>query len=153
VTEPVEAGSWRPTRALGRAVLLSGVLVLLAVLLGRVDLIVLAAPLALGVAWGLRDRPTKQPRLEVVLPTDSIAEGGEVQALIRVGNPNRVPFDVAVLRVRHSPWLRLPLLDRPLALRPEPGRRTQVSADGTALRGATTTSGPPWGTPSPATLS
>ena len=43
---------WAPTRALGRAVLLAGLLLLLAVLLGRVDLVVLAAPFALGTALG-----------------------------------------------------------------------------------------------------
>ena len=52
---------WTPTRALGRAVLLTGLLLMAGVLLGRVDLVVLAAPFALGTAFALRRRPPAAP--------------------------------------------------------------------------------------------
>ena len=45
-------GGWTPTRAFGRAVLVVGLLLFGAVLLRRVDLVVLAAPFALGAALG-----------------------------------------------------------------------------------------------------
>ena len=48
---------WVPTRALGRAIVVAGVLLLLAAVSGRVDLVVLAAPFALGTALSLRRRP------------------------------------------------------------------------------------------------
>ena len=127
------AGPWTPTRALGRAVLFTGVLVLLAVLLGRADLVALAAPIALGVAWGLRERPTQVPRLEVAVPPDPVPEGGEVAVTVRVGNPNLERMDMAVVRVRHSRWLVL-RGDRPIALSPSPRRMTQVTLSGIALR-------------------
>ena len=47
---PPEGPTWVPTRALGRAVLLTGLLLLAGVVLGRTDLIVLAVPFALGTA-------------------------------------------------------------------------------------------------------
>ncbi|GFJ89619.1 hypothetical protein Prum_032610 [Phytohabitans rumicis] len=48
---------WAPTRALGRAVLLTGLLLITGVLVGRVDLVVLAIPFAVGTAVALRRRP------------------------------------------------------------------------------------------------
>lgn len=125
-------GQWTPTRALGRAVMLTGLLVLLAVLLGRLDLVALAAPLALGTAWALTERPTREPRAEVALPVDPIAEGGEVTAVLRVGNPNPVPIDFVVARLGRSPWVQVALADRPLVVTPGPGRMSQL-----ALRGVT----------------
>ena len=128
------AGPWTPTRALGRAVLLTGALVLLAVLLGRPDLVALAVPLALGVAWGLRDRPRQVPRLEIAVPADPVAEGSEVAIALRVGNPNWEPMDLTVVRLRHSSWIELSGGDRPVALSPSPRRMTQVTRTGAALR-------------------
>ncbi|BCB86944.1 hypothetical protein Psuf_042570 [Phytohabitans suffuscus] len=48
---------WAPTRALGRAVLVTGLLLIAGVLAGRVDLVVLAIPFALGTAVALHRRP------------------------------------------------------------------------------------------------
>ncbi|MEV4201720.1 DUF58 domain-containing protein, partial [Micromonospora globbae] len=50
VPERPPVAGWTPTRALGRAVLLTGLLLLAGVVLGRVDLVVLATPFALGTA-------------------------------------------------------------------------------------------------------
>jgi uncharacterized protein (DUF58 family) len=115
-------------------VLLTGVLVLLAVLLGRADLVALAVPIALGAAWGLRDRPSQTPRLELVVPPDPVAEGGEVAVGIRVGNPNREPMDLVVVRVQRSRWVGLRGGDSPIALNPSPRRITHVNRTGVALR-------------------
>lgn len=133
--EPAQPGhTWTPTRALGRAVLLTGILVLLAVVLGRLDLVALAAPLALGAAWGLRVRPTRAPTVEIGLPADAVAEGGEVASALRVGNPNSARVDLAVTRVSYSPWIRLRHGDRPYALDPYPRQTAEVVLNGTALR-------------------
>lgn len=56
---------WTPTRALGRAVLLTGLLLIGAVLLGRTDLVVLAMPFAVGTALSLSRRPSAAPVLRV----------------------------------------------------------------------------------------
>ncbi|MDM4722522.1 DUF58 domain-containing protein [Micromonospora sp. WMMA1363] len=108
VPPPVEPESgWAPTPALGRAVLLTGLLLVAGVLLGRVDLIVLAAPFALGTAYALRRRPAAAPQIWISTDDDHLVEGGECDGRVSVGNPDLVGYDVAVLRTRVSPWLRV----------------------------------------------
>ncbi|MGW5670358.1 DUF58 domain-containing protein [Micromonospora sp. NPDC003776] len=101
------AGGWAPTWALGRAVLLTGLLLVAAVLLGRIDLVVLATPFALGTAYGLRRRPTTLPGLEVGVGGAHLVEGTPMTATVTVANPDTVSYDVAVVRTRMSPWLRV----------------------------------------------
>jgi uncharacterized protein (DUF58 family) len=126
--------AWQPTRAFGRAILLCGVLVFTAVLVGRIDLIVLAAPFALGTAISLRRRPQVAPTVSVRHDDPFVAEGADIDAEIIVRNPDPVPLDLALFRVQLSPWLRVRHGDRPYAtvLR---GRRTvHIELDGTAIR-------------------
>lgn len=137
MTEPVPAPPntfWAPTRALGRAVLLTGVLVLLGVVLGRADLVVFAAPFAIGAAWGLRRRPSREPVAAIELSQDEAAEGGGLGVALRVTNPDVVPYDVAVSRLTHSSWLALPRSDRPYATGLRAGLTSQVAFTATALR-------------------
>jgi uncharacterized protein (DUF58 family) len=115
-------------------VLLTGVLVLLAVVLGRLDLVALAVPFALGAAWSLRLRPAREPRVEIGLPADAVAEGAELGAVLRVGNPDRVGVDLCVVRVSHSPWINIRNGERPFVLDPSPGQSAEVVLDSTALR-------------------
>ncbi|MGW0216199.1 DUF58 domain-containing protein [Micromonospora chokoriensis] len=107
-TEPEPAAGWAPTPALGRAVLLAGLLLVAGVLLGRVDLIVLAAPFALGTAYALRRRPTALPQVWITTGDEGpLVEGGAATAAVSVGNPDTVDYDLVVLRTRVSPWLRI----------------------------------------------
>ncbi|WP_030486750.1 DUF58 domain-containing protein [Micromonospora chokoriensis] len=107
-TEAEPAAGWAPTPALGRAVLLTGLLLVAGVLLGRVDLIVLAAPFALGTAYALRRRPTALPQVWITQGDDGpLVEGGEVTAAVTVGNPDTIDYDLVVMRSRVSPWLRI----------------------------------------------
>ncbi|MFF0313656.1 DUF58 domain-containing protein [Micromonospora sp. NPDC005252] len=107
-TEPESSAGWAPTPALGRAVLLAGLLLVAGVLLGRVDLVVLAAPFALGTAYALRRRPTTLPQVWITAGDDGpLVEGGEVSAAVSVGNPDAVDYDLVVVRSRVSPWLRI----------------------------------------------
>src|SRR5262249_33878003 len=55
--ERLSVDEWVPTRAFGRAILVTGLLVFVAVLTGRFDLVVIAAPFALGTALSLCRRP------------------------------------------------------------------------------------------------
>ncbi|RIV39499.1 DUF58 domain-containing protein [Micromonospora radicis] len=142
--------NWAPTWALGRAVLLTGLLLIAAVLLGRVDLVVLAAPFALGTAYALRRRPTEAPQVWVGAEDEHLVEGGELTGRVSVGNPDAVPYDVAVLRTRVSPWLRIEraslaggaaagggrgsVADRPYATSVTPGTAVDLELTGTALR-------------------
>src|SRR3954470_23170368 len=104
--EPGEAGSgpaWVPTRALGRSVLLVGLLLVLGVALGRVDLVLLASPFAIGAAAALRRMPRSAPVLTIESGDDYLVEGGHVEAAVTVSNPDVIPYDLVVLRTRTSP--------------------------------------------------
>ncbi|SBT52017.1 DUF58 domain-containing protein [Micromonospora auratinigra] len=142
-------GGWAPTRALGRAVLLTGVLLVAAVLLGRIDLVVLAAPFALGTAYGLRRRPATLPELELSAGDEHLVEGSPMGAAVTVANSDGVPYDVAVVRTRMSRWLRVEKAafggagvdvsrsggaDRPFVTSVPPGSAVDVALTGTALR-------------------
>ena len=71
---------------------LTGGFVIAGVALGRVDLVLLAAPFALGTAWALRRRPRLTPQLEISGEGFAV-EGGEVGGVVSAGNPDTVPYD------------------------------------------------------------
>lgn len=125
---------WVPTRALGRTVLVTGLLLVLGVALGRVDLVLLAAPFAVGAAIGLRRMPRAAPELSIDADGEHLVEGGEVRAGVTVGNPDVIEYDLVVVRTRTSPWLRLEDADRPFAVRVTPDAWTGVDLAGKALR-------------------
>ncbi|MEV0805119.1 DUF58 domain-containing protein [Micromonospora sp. NPDC050200] len=146
---PEPAAGWAPTWALGRAVLLTGLLLIAAVLLGRVDLVVLAAPFALGTAYALRRRPTAAPQLEILAEDAHLVEGGALAGTVSVGNPDTVSYDVVVVRARVSPWLRVERVDfggaavevrrsgganRPFVTSIPTGAAVDLELHGTALR-------------------
>ncbi|GGN27634.1 uncharacterized protein (DUF58 family) [Actinoplanes campanulatus] len=115
---------WAPTRALGRTVLLTGLLLLLGVALGRVDLALLAAPFAIGAAINLRRIPSAAPEITVRTDESYLVEGGAVDAGLTVSNPDTIDYDLVVVRTRTSRWLKLEHADRPFAI--------TVAADGWA---------------------
>lgn len=147
--EPDPASGWVPTSALGRAVLLTGLLLIAGVLLGRVDLVVLAAPFAIGTAYALRRRPVAAPQVWINADDGHLVEGGEMTGTITVGNPDTVGYDVALVRTRVSPWLRVqragfagvaPIAlrgggaDRPFVTALQTGSTVDLKLVGTALR-------------------
>ncbi|WDZ86885.1 DUF58 domain-containing protein [Micromonospora cathayae] len=144
--EPDAPSGWVPTWALGRAVLLTGLLLVAGVVLGRVDLVVLAAPFALGTAYALRRRPAGTPELWTGAAEGHLVEGGELAGSVTVGNPDRIGYDLVVVRTRVSPWLRVERsglagqelregpLDRPFATAVPAGSAVDLTLAGTALR-------------------
>jgi uncharacterized protein (DUF58 family) len=134
--------AWTPTRALGRAVFFVSVCLLLGVGLGRLDLVALAAPFALGAGWALRRRPSAEPVLDLVLSSSTVAEDEKVTAHLRVTNPNPVPVDLAVVRVAHSRWIDLGNGDRPYATSLPGSGSAEVELSGPALRWGLRTVGP-----------
>jgi uncharacterized protein (DUF58 family) len=125
---------WAPTRALGRAVLITGLLLIAGVGFGRVDLIVLAAPFAVGTAVALRRRPVGLPALRLSLGEDDAAEGGEVAGMLRLDNSDTVDYPVVIARTRVSPWLRLADADRPHVAVLHRRRPATVDLAGEAIR-------------------
>src|SRR6266511_3148126 len=133
MAEP-EQTAWVATRAFGRAVVVVGVLILLAALSGRVDLVVLAAPFALGTALSLRRRPSTVPRVTLAQADPFVAEGAEIGAAVTVTNPDPVGLDLALVRVHMSPWLRVRHGDRPYAAAVPAGKSTLIALEGPAVR-------------------
>lgn len=127
-------GRWSPTRALGRAVLVVGVLLFVAVLLRRTDLVVLAAPFALGAAIGVWRRPEEVPVVRVEVASEVLSEGRPVHARLSVGNADPIGYDLVVLRTVTSPWLRLRHSDRPYVTAVASQTIADIELEGDALR-------------------
>ncbi|THV32045.1 DUF58 domain-containing protein [Glycomyces paridis] len=99
--------TWRRTMALTRAVALVAVCLLAAVAVGRVDLVVLAAPFAIGTALLLQRRPVRPPEARLVaLDDETCAEGATAAASIVVANPEPVPITTLVTATA-DPWIAL----------------------------------------------
>ena len=114
--EPEVGGrAWTPTKALGRAILVCSVLLLIAVLTGRYDFVVLAVPFAIGTAISMARRPECVPVVEVAAIDPRFPEGGQVTAAVCIGNPDRVRLDLVVVRMRMAKWVWLRFGERPYA--------------------------------------
>ncbi|SNS89681.1 Uncharacterized conserved protein, DUF58 family, contains vWF domain [Asanoa hainanensis] len=125
---------WVPTRALGRAVLLTGLLLIAGVLLGRVDLVVLAAPFAIGTAFALRRRPGAMPKIRLGTDDNHHVEGARLTAGVQVVNRDTVGYDLVVVRTLVSPWLAVEKADRPHVVTVARGGAKEIELDGEALR-------------------
>ncbi|MEJ3741973.1 DUF58 domain-containing protein [Actinomycetes bacterium KLBMP 9797] len=123
-----------PTKALGRAILITGLLLITGVLTGKVDLVVLAVPFAVGVAFGLRRRPDERPRIALGADDGYLAEGDEADGAVTVGNPTAVPYDVVIVRARTPRWIRVEKADRPTVLTLPSQGVEELPLHGPALR-------------------
>jgi uncharacterized protein (DUF58 family) len=134
VAGPAGEVTWAPTRALGRAVLLTGVLAIGGVALGRIDLVLLAAPFALGTAWLLRRRPELPPQVAIRAGDGFVVEGGPAAGTVSAVNLDRTGYDLVVLRTAVSPWLAMPDTDRPYAVAVPSRRVADLELAGTTRR-------------------
>jgi uncharacterized protein (DUF58 family) len=131
---------WHPTRALGRALLLCGISLVGAVLFGRIDLVILAVPFAVSVAWGLSRRPTTVPGLRLATREEYATEGAQLATTLRLSNRDTVGYDLAVARTQHSQWLELAAggsggkPDRPVVAALKKGEAAEVVLTGPAKR-------------------
>jgi uncharacterized protein (DUF58 family) len=114
-------------------VLVCGALLLLGAVTGRVDVVVLAVPFALGTAWGLRRWPTRAPGVAVEVPQAEAAEGEPVRMALLMSNQDSVRFDLVVGRLTTSAWLALPGGPRPYAGDLPPGEANRVELRATAV--------------------
>jgi uncharacterized protein (DUF58 family) len=104
---PIGTQSWTPSTALPRAVIVVLVLLVLAVVGGRVDLAVLAAPFVLGTALALWRRPRQSPSAVVKKSEEPVVEGGDIHVSVQVRNPDDATYDFVVMRSQYSTWLEL----------------------------------------------
>ncbi|SDD44234.1 DUF58 domain-containing protein [Glycomyces harbinensis] len=99
--------TWRRTPALTRAVVLVAVCLLLGVAFGRVDLVLIGAPFAIGTAVLLQRRPVKPPEARITAMDDeSCAEGATAAASLVVVNPEPVAITTLVTAAA-DPWIAL----------------------------------------------
>jgi uncharacterized protein (DUF58 family) len=131
---------WVPTRALGRSVLLTGAPLIAAIIFGRADLVVVALPFALALAWGLSSRPAATPTLRLATLEEYTVEGAEVSAAITLGNTDSTAYDLVVARTQRSFWLDLhpegadDTPDRPVTAALRAGEQIDVLLVGKARR-------------------
>jgi uncharacterized protein (DUF58 family) len=130
--------SWVPTRALGRAALLSGLLLAAGVLLRRPDLVVLGIPFALGAAIALRRVPGAPPDIRLVAtgagPDAPAAEGDDLDVAVRVGNPGPAAYHLVVVAAAAPAAVRLPHGSRPYAVTAPAGTVSDIALRPAALR-------------------
>jgi uncharacterized protein (DUF58 family) len=125
---------WVPTKALGRAVLLVGVFMFVAIFMHRPDAILLAAPVAIGAALGLWHRPKAAPVAVLRAEETAMPENGEVRASIDITNHDALRYDLVVARLSADRWLRFRELDRPYATAIAAGDNVGIDIAGRALR-------------------
>jgi uncharacterized protein (DUF58 family) len=126
--------AWVPTRAFGRAILVVGLGVLLAVFTGRPDVIVLIAPVAIGAAIGLWRRPRRAPVVALRTADPSLPEGEHFEAAIEVHNADPIRYDLVVARLSAGRWLKVRNADRPYAATIASGEDVRIGLAGIALR-------------------
>jgi uncharacterized protein (DUF58 family) len=134
MTDPESFGVWRPTRALGRALLLIAVLLVVAIILGRFDLVVIVAPVALGAGAALVRRPSQPPETEISVADSVVVEGSPIDVRIGAANPDRATYDLMLIRVRTPEWVTLKHGDRPYVAGTSPRAVVDVDLTGYVRR-------------------
>lgn len=126
-------GRWAPTRALTRGIGIAVLAVLVAIALGRPELVLVALPFALGTALSLTSRPAALPRVSLELEQPTTVEGGPVSARVRVEHTGRRSL-VCVVHAQVPPWVRLRHGFGYYAALARPDTVTRVRVEGTARR-------------------
>jgi uncharacterized protein (DUF58 family) len=111
--------AWRATAALGRAVVLGSVALVLALVTGSPRLVVLAAPFVVLTALALVHRPTVRPRLDSRLDHASLAEGHGTTSRLGIADGDDAEL---VTRVAGRPPY--------VAVRPAGGQVSRLVRDG-----------------------
>src|SRR5262245_27470734 len=114
--------------------MLTGILLVTAVFTRRPDLVVFAAPLAIGSALGLWRRPRRAPEVHVEAATPTVSEGSDLGAAMTITNRDAIRYDLVVARLRHSPAVEIEHTGRPYATTIGAGRTVGIDLGGRALR-------------------
>jgi uncharacterized protein (DUF58 family) len=125
--------SWTPTAALHRGIGIAALALLAAAALGRVELVLLAVPFALGTVLSLVARPDRPPDSALSLDEPTTVEGGPVAARVGVTSGARQPL-LCVVSARLPGWIRLRHGTGYYAVLVRPRDTTGVLLRGTARR-------------------
>jgi len=124
---------WQPTRALARAVGVAAVALLAAAALGRLELVLLAVPFALGTAVSLAIRPDRPPPVSLTLDQPTSVEGGPVRARVTVQSDHPQQM-MCVVTCQVPRWVRLHHGNGYYAMLARPAASTTIRLEGTAGR-------------------
>lgn len=102
-TVSVSLGSWEPTAAHVRAVLLAAGGALVAALLRRPDVLVIVAPLVVASLWGQLAKPRLPVTATATLAATTLREGEAVPIMVRT-TPDTAHLD-GVLTLAKSTWV------------------------------------------------
>jgi uncharacterized protein (DUF58 family) len=125
--------SWVPTPALRRGLGIAALALLAAAALGRLELVLLAVPFALGTALSLVARPDRPPRSSLSLDAPTTVEGGPVAARVQVASEAGRPL-LCVVSAQMPGWIRLHHGTGYYAAMVRPRATTGVLLQGTARR-------------------
>jgi uncharacterized protein (DUF58 family) len=102
----VNRGAWQPTHAQVRAVVVAGVLLVIAVVARRPDVAVLGLPLGVLAVWGRYLRPQEQPKVSTELDADVLFEGQATTYRLRVAEGLDPDLDLVVAALPRGRWFR-----------------------------------------------
>jgi uncharacterized protein (DUF58 family) len=106
-----------------------------AVVTGRVDLVVLAAPFVVGTAVALRDRPRGLPTVSVAVDRARLTEGDRLRVGVAIDNVEpAAPLDLVVVRREPEVWWADEQRARTLAASVRRGERAVLAIEGDVLR-------------------
>ncbi len=121
MADPAHPSPWQPTAAMLRATVVAVVLISIALIWQRPDLLVIATPFALITAWSTLTKPTQPPTFDDAIGHTTLREG---DATVWRGTADGTPeVDLAVAVVDHDTWVET---------RPDSGIATAPGADGHA---------------------
>ncbi|MGW5362750.1 DUF58 domain-containing protein [Actinopolymorpha pittospori] len=129
-----DSAGWSTTPALRRALVLTLALLVVAVVTGRVDLVVLATPFAVGTSVALLRRPRTLPTVEVGAADSDLREGADLHVEIDVHADGDAAYDFALVSREELTWIRDQNGTRPLAAPVGAGKRTRFTLSGRVLR-------------------
>jgi uncharacterized protein (DUF58 family) len=138
---PAGGSGWVPTGALHRGIGLAALALLLAAALGRFELVLVAAPLALGTGLSLLVRPDRPPAATLTVTEPTSVEGGPVRARVSVTSDHPRPM-LCVVSAQVPGWVRLRHGVGNYAALLRPSATTPVRLAGTAGRWGTYRLGP-----------
>jgi len=139
IPSAADNAEWIATPALTRAIAMTLLLLVLAVVLGRADLAVVAVPFVVGTAFALHTRPQRRYRVELATRQPYRVEHDELPIDLMIDNPDGHAYDMIVVRRAETEWFADSDRDRPLAVSvPGAGAgtapRTTVALHGTTRR-------------------
>jgi len=124
-SDPTRTSLWQPTPALLRSLAVAVVLIAIALILRRPDLLVIATPFAVITAWSALTKPSRSPIFDDSIGHRTLREGDATtwRGIAISADNGATEVDLAVAVIEHDAWIET---------RPEAGVATAPGIDGQA---------------------